>query len=332
MSSGGRVNWILDHIPGYGGYRDKESRRDSDHAIRESLATEYGQLADRLGRLATQLADERKLAAIGMVDKPLKRLRSFIDRVRTASYGYSPLFANDKVDESALDQLAAFDRSLADQQAIVANQISQIEAADPGSDAFKAACSSLTTTIEELHDRFDKRNDVLQTGKSLPEKDVLDLLAPSKPAGTPVAWVLTPGDALSYDGENYAVVGRVSVEAADANFRAFQLRGGDENQWLESSGESGGSLFWMVRVNVDGIAGQPAVTVSGSAYNLDSSSNGKGEVIGQQGTAEQPVRFHRYHPATGDTVLHIYDWGNNTLALEGRQIDVRDVQLYTRTK
>jgi hypothetical protein len=197
--------------------------------------------------MATQLADERKLAAIGMVDKPLKRLRSFIDRIRTASYGYSPLFANDKVDESALDQLAAFDRSLADQQAIVANQISQIEAADSGSDAFKAACASLTTTIEELHDRFDKRNDVLQTGSALPEKDVLDLLAPSRRAGTPIAWALMPGDALSYNGDNYAVVGRVSVEATDANYRGFQLRGGDENQWLESSGETGGNLFWRVR-------------------------------------------------------------------------------------
>jgi hypothetical protein len=44
------------------------------------------------------------------------------------------------------------------------------------------------------------------------------------------------------------------------------------------------------------------------------------------------VRFHRYHPPIGDTVLHIYDWGNNTLALEGRQIDARDIQLYTRAK
>ncbi|HEX5165112.1 MAG TPA: hypothetical protein VFV93_06935, partial [Thermomicrobiales bacterium] len=83
MSSGGTIDRMLDSIPGYAGYRDKERRRDSDRVIRENLAREYGQLADRLGRIATSLADERKILLIPTVDKPFKRLTSFIDRVRT---------------------------------------------------------------------------------------------------------------------------------------------------------------------------------------------------------------------------------------------------------
>ncbi|MEX1158963.1 MAG: hypothetical protein WEC79_08560, partial [Thermomicrobiales bacterium] len=117
MSSGGTIDRILDSIPGYGGYRDKERRRDSDRVIRENLALEYGQLAARLGRIAGALADERKIMAIPVVDKPYKRLTSFIDRVRSASYGYAPLFSDTEVDADALDQVALFDRGLADQKA-----------------------------------------------------------------------------------------------------------------------------------------------------------------------------------------------------------------------
>src|SRR5690606_11714647 len=63
----------------YAGYRDKERRRDSDRVVRERLALEYGQLAERLGRLATSLAQDRQIAAMPLVDRPHKRLVSFIE-------------------------------------------------------------------------------------------------------------------------------------------------------------------------------------------------------------------------------------------------------------
>ena len=86
MASGGFIDNALNHIPGYGGYRDKERRRDSDRVIRDSLVLGYTQQAERLQALATQLADDRKIMLIGLVDKPLTRLHTFIDRVNTASY------------------------------------------------------------------------------------------------------------------------------------------------------------------------------------------------------------------------------------------------------
>ena len=38
----GRVTSLLNKIPGYSGYKNKESRRDEDKRVREELAREYG--------------------------------------------------------------------------------------------------------------------------------------------------------------------------------------------------------------------------------------------------------------------------------------------------
>jgi hypothetical protein len=333
MSRGGRIDNLLNSIPGYAGYRDKERRRDSDRVIRERLALEYSQIAERLGRLATGLAQERHIAAISLVDRPHKRLTSFIDRIRSASYGYSPLFSDAPVREDALEQVAAFDRALADQQGELIERIEAMESGNPRSAEFKALSQQLTTTIEGLHDRFDKRHQVLHSGEPLPHSDVLALLAVGPAAGTSVAYRLHEGEAIAYDGENYSVTGRVSATSEGAAWRAFQLRGGSGDQWLLTTPEESARLQWSRRVNATGAPGDHVVTVNGAPYTLESLFDGTGEVIGQQGSAaDQPVRFARYRQDAGEGILTLYDWGSGSLALAGVEIDPRDVQIFSRER
>ena len=327
MSMRDRIDRRLDQIPGYAGYRDKERRRDSDRAVRDKLAADYGQLADRLGRLATTLANERKIDAITTVDRPLQRLRSFIDRVRTASYGYAPIFANDEVDESVLDQIRAFDAALADQLPTIERQIATLESADPSTDALGTAAKELEASIQALSDRFDKRNEIIHAGRPLPEKDLLILLESPEPGEPPVVWRLQTGDAVSYDGENYSIIGRVTAQMADGARRAYQLRGGDDRQWLEASDTHGGPLYWLKEVPLE-VGGQSrTVTVGDSTYTLQRESHARGEVEGRQGSGEQSLRYLEF--AAGDRVLHIFDWGTQKLTLEGVAIHDRDVELYT---
>jgi hypothetical protein len=330
MSSGGRINRLLDSIPGYAGYRDKERRRDSDRLIREKLARDYGQLADRLGRMATTLAQERNIAAIGIIDRPHKRLVSFIDRLTTASYGYAPLFSDQQIDGAALDQIAAFDEALADQQDILARQIGELEVADPKSPDYKRIASEITATIEGLHQRFQKRGEVVESGRAAPQQDVLALLGEKVPVGSPVAFRLHEGEAVSFAGENYTVIGRVAVATNEGESRAFQLRGGSNDVWLMASSRLDGPVYWLRRVESSGTAGDEQMSANGQTYNLDSLETGKGEVIGPQGSAaDQAVRHATYRSASGD-VLHAFDWQSGTLTLAGSQVDPRDLQLFTR--
>jgi len=331
MSSGGTIDRMLDRIPGYGGYRDKERRRDSDRVIRESLALEYGQIAERLGRLATSLADERKIAAISVVDKPHKRLVSFIDRIKTASYGYAPLFSENAVDADALDQVAIFDRSLADQQAKLAEQVSTLERTSPDEPAFKSLANEIVATVDGLHERFDKRHQVIHAGKSLPEKDVVAYLEPARNAGPSRAYRLHENEAVSYDGVNYSVAGRVAVESATGSWRAFQLKGGNDDAWLVASSDSSQPTYWMRRVEISGRVGDESVVAAGATYNRDNVVQGKGEVIGISGSAaNQPVELGRYRAATGNGLLFAFAWGTGTLALSGEEANPASLELFTR--
>lgn len=333
MSRGGRLDNLLNSIPGYAGYRDKERRRDSDRVVRERLALEYGQIAERLGRLATTLAQERNIAAIQLVDRPHKRLVSFIDRIRTASYGYSPLFSDVEVREDALDQLAAFDRSLADQQGELTERIAEMESADPRSAEYKSLSQQLTATIEGLHNRFDKRHQVIYSGEPLPHADVLALLDAPSATGPSLAYRLHEGEAVAYEGQNYSVVARVSGESGNTAWRAFQLRGGTGDRWLLATADDSARLLWLRRVEVHGDIGESTVTVNDATYNLESLFAGTGDVIGQLGSAaSQPVRFGRYRQNAGDELLAFYEWGTGRLVLAGAEVDPRDVQIYSRER
>ncbi|HUG17314.1 MAG TPA: DUF4178 domain-containing protein [Thermomicrobiales bacterium] len=331
MTKGGRIDSLLNSIPGYGGYRDKERRRDSDRVIREQLALDYGQLAERLGRLATTLARDRNIAAIPLVDRPHRRLVSFIDRIRTASYGYSPLFSDRPVQEDALDQLAAFDRSLADQQDELVKGIAALESGNPRDAEYEALSQQLAQTIEGLHDRFDRRHQVLHSGEALPHADVLALLETTAAGAPPAAYRLHDGEAVEYGGENYSVIGRVSAESGSVTWRAFQLRGGSGDRWLLATPDDAAKLLWLRRVDAVGSPGDPTVMADGTAYNLESLFAGTGEVIGQQGAAaNQPVRFARYRNAAGSGVLALFDWETGRLGLAGIEVDPRDMRLFSR--
>jgi hypothetical protein len=322
---------IVKRVPGYQGYRDKERRRDSDRLIREQLAVDYGLLADRLGRLATKLADERRIMAIQSIDRPHKRLVSFIDRVRAASYGYAPLFSSASVDDLALDQLAAFDRSLADQLAPLADQIASLEVANAGGAEFKQAASTLAAAIEGLHERFEKRQEVIHAAKPLPYRDVATLFDTQPRTEAPIAFRLHEGEAVSYEGVNYSVVGRISIESSAGSWRAFQLTGGDGDAWIMVSADANTPVFWMRRVDPPTGLGSPSLAIDGAAYTLVDVVEGAGDVFGTGGSAtNQPVRLTRYADQAGRGVIHALEWTAGVIALAGEESDPLSLELYSR--
>jgi hypothetical protein len=327
-----RVGSLLDKIPGYGGYRDKERRRESDRRIREQLALEYGQLADRLGRIATRLAEDRQIAAIRYVDRPHDELKTFIDRVRTATYGYAGLFSDNPVDEQALDQIAAFDQALDDQIEVLDEQISALEAADPASPDFRTRSEAISQTVQGLRDRFDRRREVIDSGTALAPAAVAGMLASSKEAAEPpTAYNLHEGEAVSRGGRNYTIIGRVSIQTPTGSWRDFQLDGGTEQVYLRVPATPGGELHWLRAVTFDGRAGAPEVSVGGTPYQLADQARGTGEVIGKSGASGQrPVRYLRYASAATGGVLHVYDWGADTLALAGEPVDPLELEIYSR--
>ncbi|MBI3176678.1 MAG: hypothetical protein HYZ35_01685, partial [Chloroflexi bacterium] len=88
------------------------------------------------------------------------KLRTFIDSMKTASYGYSSFFDAVKINEAELEKLYSYDNALLEGVSKVAAAIDNVEAS-LGSDGLPAAMRNLTSTCADCVTAFDRRKDVL---------------------------------------------------------------------------------------------------------------------------------------------------------------------------
>src|SRR6188472_460217 len=106
------MNRWLNKVPGYGGYRDKETRRDLDRQVRNRLVAELTQRAETVERRAQQAADERRIQEVGPLNDLSGSIRHLANRINSATYGYGGLFGVKDVDVDVLDQIRLFDQAL----------------------------------------------------------------------------------------------------------------------------------------------------------------------------------------------------------------------------
>ena len=103
---------LMNAIPGFKGYREKELRRDADRVQREHLASRLEECKKALNEVAAQLTRSGSLDLMNEVETARKRLDKVINRIRYADRGYAGFFDTIKVNEDALGRVYAFDMAL----------------------------------------------------------------------------------------------------------------------------------------------------------------------------------------------------------------------------
>ena len=149
-----KLTALMEKIPGYGGYLKREARRDSDKKLRVSIANAFSSQVNRLNRVQEQLLRRGDLDSMEAIDKIIMRLQHLADRLRTATYGFSGLFDQDKVDDAALDRMYLFDLELAESVEKMADLIAQLGINRDRSEIIY----QLRMKIDELHNTFDQRS------------------------------------------------------------------------------------------------------------------------------------------------------------------------------
>ncbi len=96
------VKKLLSNVPGFKGYIERSNRRSADKLLREQVALKYSELAGRAGRLQKDLVDANQMDFVDDIDKVSLKLRTFSDRVKNASYGYSGFFDAIKINQDEL--------------------------------------------------------------------------------------------------------------------------------------------------------------------------------------------------------------------------------------
>ena len=186
---------IAGMVPGYNGYADKDKRRDADKLLRTELAKRYTAQRERINRAQQMLVRARHFEQVAEIDRIVGVFQRFIDRLNTATYGYTGLFDPVKVEAGDLDQIYAFDMALAGGVDQVSSAIDAVESAVGATDTqeLPAALSRLSNLVDELNTRLNQRSDYLTSGRAMPQSEYKAMVSGASGQGTGSAGVGTPG-------------------------------------------------------------------------------------------------------------------------------------------
>jgi len=151
---------IVSYIPGFKGYIDRSARRDSDKLLRETVARRFEDQWQRISALQRDFISRGEIAYVDDLEAAAIQLRTFADRVRRATRGYSGLFDAVKINEPELEQIYAYDATMLKLSDDVGRAIDNVEAS-VGSDGLPAAIHNLVTISRDCQQVFDRRQEVV---------------------------------------------------------------------------------------------------------------------------------------------------------------------------
>ena len=149
---------IASYIPGIAGYRERESRRETDRRLREFLASRLDEGRGALQSLrnkATEAGEMKALDAIGRLDRALQKS---VSSLRYADYGYSGVFDQMKIGQAELEQIYAYDMALVADVVGMSDKLrtTGVAAVDP------AGIAALAEAADQLDLKVARRREVLE--------------------------------------------------------------------------------------------------------------------------------------------------------------------------
>src|SRR5271157_243745 len=154
---------ILSKVPGFSGYIERNSRRQSDKLLRGVVADNYEAQWRRISSLQRDLIKQGQIEYVADVESAAIKIRQFIDRVRTASYGYAGLFDALTINQNELAQLYQYDLALLQGADQVKGAVDNLETSI-GSDGLPAAIRNLVSVAEKCVEAFNQRTQVITGG------------------------------------------------------------------------------------------------------------------------------------------------------------------------
>ena len=155
---------ILSKVPGFKGYFERADRRAADKLLRDLIAERFTSQWNRLSQIQKDLVKGGSIELIDDIESASIKLRTFIDRVNTAAYGYAGFFDAVKVNEEELTKVYQFDLTLLELVDSVTSAIDNLEASI-NTDGYPAAVRNAVQKTQDCIDAFNKRTELLKMGQ-----------------------------------------------------------------------------------------------------------------------------------------------------------------------
>jgi hypothetical protein len=157
----GRIESFLGKVPGYKGYKEKEMRREADKLLREALARRVEEQWRRLPDIQKQLLSGGQIQWLDDIEGATMKLQTFIDRLKTASYGYAGFFDAVRVKEDELDQLYNFDMALDGHVDEIRTAVDTLSSAAMSKEGIGEAIAQLNGAAAMANETLSRRKDVI---------------------------------------------------------------------------------------------------------------------------------------------------------------------------
>jgi hypothetical protein len=156
---------LVGYLPGFGGYVERQNRRDADKLLRDTVALRFEELWKRTSNLQSELVSAGSIELVDDVEKSSIQLRTFIDKISTAPRGYAGLFDAVKINEKELEALYQFDLAFFDLAEQVGRAVDNLEASLADEAALPAAIRNLTTLSRLAVETYNRRNEAFTGSK-----------------------------------------------------------------------------------------------------------------------------------------------------------------------
>lgn len=310
----GKAQNALNAIPGYSAYQDREQRRDIDKQLRVGTADQLVQVVDALTAASAAQVSKGDLSQVSAMESLIGKTRTLADRIRTASYGITGIFADGAIDTSALEQLRQFDVTIQRKATDLAKR------ANGGLDSSDKV-DAVAKGVGELDLLFGSRDSVIQTARPTTDTAVLDLLDTTvAPTPSPLLEVVR-GAAFSVLGDDY--VANAVVELVDGDLRINFIRVGKNPD---------GNAVWFVGASTPDVPSAQLVEEAsgGKADGFDPSTRAATASVdtGKGSKTRVPAEYAVAPQADASSVGMLLVLGGVRHEFTGRPVHDQDVAVY----
>ena len=155
---------LASYIPGFKGYIERQNRRAADKLLRETVADRFEEQWKRASNLQSDMVNAGMIALVDDMEKAAIQMRTFIDKIRTASYGYAGFFDAVKINEAELTQLYQFDFAFFEVGEGIGHALDNVEASMGDEEGLKAAIRNLVSLARDAVTTFERRQEVITSG------------------------------------------------------------------------------------------------------------------------------------------------------------------------
>lgn len=153
------IEKMIRFVPGYTGYADKESRRNTDKLLRMHLAGKLEESKTAFDSFVSALSHKPEaLELLNPSASVTKLFEKVIDRLKLADYGYAGFFDGQKIMEPQLDAIYKFDQDLAVAITAIRNRVAALT-------PDQAALSSLLAELQAFDATLNARQDAISETK-----------------------------------------------------------------------------------------------------------------------------------------------------------------------